>query len=117
MPKDKHSAHKKLYDLEKEKRWNMAENKEQAAIEKIIYIIAGICDIPQEKIKYDRLDKICFKKYPVQDNDWVKGSPDYIVILFLEKSQYLFIECYLNFKTELFLDNLNFKTELFLIFD
>ena len=98
MPKDKNTTHKELYDLERVKRWNMAESEEQTAIEKIIYIISDICDIPKEKIKYDRLDKKCFEKYPIENNEWVKGSPDYIVILFLDEQKYLFIEIKLKSK-------------------
>ena len=76
----------------------MADNEELPAIEKIIDAVSFICKIPKEKIKYDRLDKKCFKKYRIEDNGWVKGSPDFIIALFLDGEKYLFIEIKLKSK-------------------
>lgn len=98
MSKENKPTHKELYDLEKEKRWNMADKEERLAIEKIIDNISYICGISIDKIEYDRLDKKCFEKYRIKDNEWVKGSPDYIVTLFLDAERYLFIEIKLKSK-------------------
>ena len=71
---------RELYDLERDNRWGMAEEKEPEAIKKICGIIGdryGIHTYPQ------RYDVVWFQQYPPElpENEWVRGAPDYLITI------------------------------------
>lgn len=93
---EKIKTHSDQYNIEKEKRWKMAEIGEEKAIKKIADIICLIIGIPKNKATYGRLDEIWFNIYSPEKNieEWVKGCPDYFIKIFLDSDneKYLYIE-------------------------
>jgi len=86
------SNHNQAYSDERNYRWNMAEQFEEKAILKFIEILRGIIQDNNVNIQYYRVDKIYFKKYNVCNDDWIKGSPDYLIVINIDKSKYMYIE-------------------------
>lgn len=67
-----------VYDLEREKRWNMAKDKEPLAIDRICNILQKATG---EVCTSKRYDEIWFNKYDpsFSENEWVRGASDYYI--------------------------------------
>lgn len=67
------------YQDERAYRWESARNGEDAAASTITDIMNKILDSSGNPLNYCRFDKIIHLKYPPEQYDWAKGTPDYAV--------------------------------------
>jgi hypothetical protein len=92
VPSDITTDHTNQYTQERIDRWGMAENGEPIAIQKICNILSKKLGINIDDIKNERYDDLWFSKFSLDDenNECVKGAPDYIVSLNKETEFLLF---------------------------
>ena len=93
MRKDIEFLHREAYLNEKQKRWDM-ENKSANTIIEIFtaYIVQKLPFLIKENIKFQRFDELWFEAYSPDENEWVKGCPDFIGSLTHRETRFLFIE-------------------------
>ena len=83
--------HNNQYNEERINRWGMAKEGEPIAIEKICNVLSKKLDIDLSMLKYERYDDLWFNEFPPNnDNEWVKGTPDYVINLNNNKEFLLF---------------------------
>lgn len=69
---------RELYNRERNRRWNMAKEKEPEAIEAICRILG---QTPGHRVEKMRYDEIWFRQYAPDSkyNAWVRGASDYVI--------------------------------------
>lgn len=76
-----------LYRTEREKRWNMAKEKEPQAIKFICDELQRMSGHIFEKTRYD---EIWFRRYSVNNEKWVRGASDYLIRI--DRNKYVYAE-------------------------
>ena len=93
MRKDIEFLHREAYLNEKQKRWDMENKSANTIIETFTaYIVQKLPFLIKENIKFQRFDELWFEAYSPDENEWVKGCPDFIGSLTHRETRFLFIE-------------------------
>ncbi|WP_347723986.1 hypothetical protein [Lysinibacillus capsici] len=100
MFNNSNEVRKRMYDQERGRRWNMAGNNEEPAVQLI-------CDIIKTKqnnleVTFERYDEEWFEAYDITlaENEWVKGCSDYLVTLKKPSSEPKFLYMEIKIKAE-----------------
>ena len=93
MRKDIEFLHREAYLNEKQKRWDMENKSANTIIETFTaYIVQKLLFLIKENIKFQRFDELWFEAYSPDENEWVKGCPDFIGSLTHRETRFLFID-------------------------
>lgn len=93
MRKDIELLHKESYLSERAKRWSMENESANIIIETFAtYIAQKLPFLIKKNIKFQRFDKLWFDVYSPDENEWVKGCPDFIGSLTHRETRFLFVE-------------------------
>jgi hypothetical protein len=76
-----------LYHEDRAKRWDMAKKKEPEAIS---FICRTLHEMSGHKVEKARFDSVWFDRYPVEENEWVRGASDYVIRI--DESRYVYAE-------------------------
>ena len=93
MRKDIEFLHREAYLNERQKRWDMENKSANTIIETFTaYIAQKLPFLIKENIKFQRFDELWFEACSPDENEWVKGCPDFIGSLTHRETRFLFIE-------------------------
>jgi hypothetical protein len=84
--------HKNAYRDERKHRWIMEEEYSGKILETVSNHFLGLLLKRGPQITYERLDKEWFKFYAANSNEWVKGCPNYRIVLKSREISYLYLE-------------------------